>query len=184
MSSTLRHEGVIYPVFAPEDVAQTKYQMRKQAREGLGRVIRHVRLFQIYEDSLTATIAKAESIFTELAEGCDASVVEHEWGFYPISTPRMPIYDRLGTTDHLPNGFDLAAYTFTVPNLRKLRAGERRLVDTVINSHVKAEEWPKWRDANPQQIEGTINVTTGVESRILLDIEPILDVDRAGSNIL
>jgi len=158
--------------------------MRKQVSEGLGRVIRQVRLFQIYEDSLTATIAKAESIFAELTERCDATVVEHEWGFYPISKPRAPIYDKLGTTEHLPVGFDLAAHTVTVPNLRKMRAQELRIVDKVMNNHIQAEEWPKWRDANPMQIEGTTNLTTGRESRILLDIEPILDVNREGSNTL
>lgn len=174
MSTSLWHEGALFPIFEAETVAHSKLQMRDQVREGLRKVTRSVRLFQIYDTSLPATLEKADEIFDHLAEASDGQVVEHTWGLYP-SQERNSLYDALDVSPHLPAGYTLAVQTATLPDLRPTSMREYLLAYEAVSRHRDGPEWPKWWDASAHHFEAN---SQGVH---LLDIEPLLETDPAGA---
>lgn len=106
-----RYNGLELPIFEDNEVLRLNSQFKEAARQKQPNFVRRINLCYNGSTLLKACLEEVDMAFVEVAEACNAQVVQHQWGLY-IPTSRHK-YTQLPTAT-LPEGYHLAARVNTI----------------------------------------------------------------------
>lgn len=152
--------------------------------------IRRVRFRSIGHASLGDALAKAEDDFRNVADRVGASVIDHQWGIYPVRNNNNRYFlgsqekHRQEHPDLLPEHYILVAEVEIIRSVRKLSTIQKQAIRRACSAYV--DEVPSgesyWSEAIPAQFVTMQPKEPAKEWPItLVDIEPIMDIKTRNS---